>query len=138
MTSKELWFASHVKEISREECLELLASRPVGRIAYCDEAGPVALPVNYILDGQHVLFRISPHSEMAKHLRNGPASFQVDEIDEYTQSGWSVLLRGHAEFIEYDELPDEGSRPEPWAEGHRTFHVRLIPSRITGRRLIEA
>jgi hypothetical protein len=138
MTSKELWFPSHIKEIPRDECLELLASRPVGRIAYCDEGGPVALPVNYVLHGESVMFRISPHSLMARHLRNGPASFQVDEFDEYTQTGWSVLLRGHAEFIEYDELPDPDSRPTPWAEGHRTFHVRLTPTRITGRRLLEA
>jgi nitroimidazol reductase NimA-like FMN-containing flavoprotein (pyridoxamine 5'-phosphate oxidase superfamily) len=138
MTSKELWFASHIKEITREECMELLASRPVGRIAYCDESGPVVLPVNFVLEGDQVMFRTSPHSELARHLRNGPASFEVDEFDEYTQSGWSVLIRGRAEFIEYDDLPDEDHRPTPWAEGHRTFHVRVIPSQITGRRLLEA
>jgi len=94
--------------------------------------------VNFVLDGDQVMFRISPHSQMARHLRNGPASFEVDEIDDYTQSGWSVLVRGHAEFVDYDELPDADHRPEPWAEGHRTFHVRLIPHQITGRRLLEA
>ena len=138
MNIKEHWFPSHIMEIDTDECLELASSRSVGRVAYSDQDGPVAVPVNYVLDGGDVLFRISAHSALAQHLRSGPASFEIDDIDDFTQSGWSVLIRGTARFIEYDRLPEPSERPVPWAEGNRTFHVRITPGSITGRRLLPA
>jgi len=138
MSQEDRWFPGHLKEIDQAECLELLGRSHVGRVAYCDDDGPVVLPVNHVMDGDAVLFRTSPHSSLAQHLRAGPAAFQVDEFDEYTQSGWSVLVRGTAEFVSYDELPDPDARPTPWAEGQRTFHVRITPQAITGRRLLPA
>jgi hypothetical protein len=47
-------------------------------------------------------------------------------------------VRGEAEFVDYDHLPEPAARPTPWAEGNRTFHVRIIASSITGRRLLAA
>jgi uncharacterized protein len=138
MSRNEEWFPSHIREIDAAECLDLLAGTTVGRVAYCDEDGPVVLPVNYVVNGGDVMFRISPHSSLAQHLRSGPAAFQIDESDAYTQSGWSVLVRGTAAFVEYDELPEPTSRPSPWPEGNRTLHVRITPSSITGRRLLAA
>ena len=35
-------------ELDRAECLELLAAKSVGRIAYVGDTGPRILPVNYI------------------------------------------------------------------------------------------
>jgi nitroimidazol reductase NimA-like FMN-containing flavoprotein (pyridoxamine 5'-phosphate oxidase superfamily) len=138
MSSQERWFPSHLRELSTAECLELLAAHQVGRVAYCDELGPVVLPVNYALDQGTVLIQISPHSTLARHLRAGPASFQVDEFDEYTQSGWSVLVRGDAAYVDQDDLPKDDDRPHAWAEGHRTLHVRITPHEIAGRRLLPA
>lgn len=65
----------------------------VGRVAYCDDLGPVALPVNYARDQGAILIQTSPHSTLASRLRAAPASFQIDEFDEYTQTGWNVLVR---------------------------------------------
>jgi hypothetical protein len=138
MTSQERWFASHLRELGTPECLELLAAHQVGRVAYCDDAGPVVLPVNYALDHDTVLIQIAPHSSLARHLRATPASFQIDEYDEYTQSGWSVLVRGDAAYVDSDDLPPDDRRPHTWAEGQRTLHVRITPREIAGRRLLPA
>jgi nitroimidazol reductase NimA-like FMN-containing flavoprotein (pyridoxamine 5'-phosphate oxidase superfamily) len=135
----ELWFPSHLREISEAECLELLASHRVGRVAYCDDQGPVVLPVNYVLAQDSVLIQISPHSTLARHLRAARASFQIDDFDEYNQTGWSVLVRGNATHVDSADLPaDDSDRPHAWAEGQRTFHVRITPSDISGRRLLPA
>jgi len=136
VSQQQGWFPSKLRELDTAECLELLASRSVGRVAYCDEAGPVVLPVNHIVDNGNVLIRVSPHSLLANHLRSGPAAFEVDEFDDFNQTGWSVLVRGMASFLDYDELPDSDTRPTPWAEGQRTFHVRITPTDISGRRLL--
>ena len=93
MSAEERWFPSHLREIGKAECLELLGGHHVGRVAYCDALGPVVLPVNYLLDHGTVLFQISPHSTLAQHLKSGPASFQIDDYDDHNQSGgasWSA------------------------------------------------
>ena len=138
MSPEERWFPSHLKELDKAECLELLASHQVGRVAYCDDLGPVVLPVNYVVDLDTVLLRVSPHSTLARNLRSAPASFEVDDFDDYNQSGWSVLVRGDAAYVDFAELPDEDNRPIPWVEGERTFHIRITPHDITGRRLLSA
>ena len=138
MSPKERWFPSHLREIDRTECLELLANYQVGRVAYCDSLGPVVLPVNYVIDSDTVLLQVSPRSTLAQNLRSAPASFEIDEFDDYNESGWSVLVRGHAAHVDSDELPEEDDRPIAWAEGDRTFHVRITPHDISGRRLFPA
>jgi uncharacterized protein len=138
MNSDERWFPSHLNDMERTECLELLGSHQVGRVAYCDDLGPVVLPVNYVIDHGTVLIQLSPHSTLARNLRSAPASFEVDEFDDYNQSGWSVLVRGAATYVEPDDLRDADDRPVAWAEGERTFHVRITPHDISGRRLLPA
>ena len=131
MGQNERWFPSHLREISKSECLELLASHRVGRVAYCDNLGPVVLPVNYVLDQGTVLIQISPRSTLARHLRSAPASFQIDDVDDFNETGWSVLVRGDAAHVDTPDLPaDDEDRPHAWAEGERTFHVRITPHDI--------
>ncbi|MDQ3157544.1 MAG: pyridoxamine 5'-phosphate oxidase family protein [Actinomycetota bacterium] len=114
MSPNEYWFPSLLREMSRTECLELLASHRVGRVAYCDDLGPVVLPVNYVMDKESVLIQVSPHSTLARNLRSGRASFEVDDFVVYNQSGWSVLVRGDAAHVESADLPDADSRPVAW------------------------
>jgi len=135
MTTGSSWTSGKLRELDPSECLELLRSRSVGRVAFCAEDGPVVLPVNYAVHDGDVLFRTSPHNSIARHVNSRPAAFQVDEIDDFTQSGWSVLLRGTAELVEdVHDLPQE-DRPVSWAEGTRTLYVRVPGGSITGRRL---
>ncbi|MGD9960768.1 pyridoxamine 5'-phosphate oxidase family protein [Nocardioides sp.] len=139
MNLDERWFQGHLMEMSRSECLEALATRPVGRVAYSDADGPVVTPVNFALDGEDVLFRIASWTSLARGL-HGRVAFQVDDFEEYTQSGWSVLVRGQVSFIDHDSSgPGPAvNRPTPWAEGRRDLLVRLSPTQVTGRRLIAA
>ena len=72
MTNDERWFPSHLKELGEPECLERLAEHHVGRVAYCDDLGPVVLPVNYAVDQGTILIQTSPHSTLASRLRTAP------------------------------------------------------------------
>lgn len=131
----EHWFPSHMTEITSAECYELLASRSVGRVAFVVDGAPIVVPVNHAVDGDDIVFRTSPHSELGRSMAHGPVAFQVDDFDDFSQSGWSVLVHGSAH---YDD-PDAGSieeRPRPWAEGVRVLVVRIRPLQVTGRRLI--
>ena len=138
MTNTEHWFPGRLTEMSTTECRDLMGSTSVGRVAFVDEDGPAVLPVNYVLAGGDVLFRTSPYNTLGRHLGEGaPVAFEVDEFDEYTQSGWSVLVRGIATFVGTDDVArDETLQPFSWAEGTRTLVVRVAPQSMTGRRLL--
>lgn len=142
MPESEHWFPAHLKELTEAESWELLRTRPVGRVGYSELEGPVILPVNFVVEEQNsVLFRTSAHNALAQHLTKSPSgvSFQVDDFDEFNQTGWSVLLRCDASFAAPNELPTvDDERPSPWVEGTRTLYVRLTPHTVTGRRLLPA
>jgi uncharacterized protein len=81
-------------DLNRDECLELLGAMSVGRIAYTTDDGPRVLPVNYVLEGDSVVFRTVPDGEVYRHALETTCAFEIDEIDEFYQSGWSVLAVG--------------------------------------------
>ena len=123
-------------EIPAWACRELMKSTLVGRVAFVDEDGPVVLPVNFVLDGDTVLFCTSSANAIGRHLDSATVEFEVHEFDGPTKSGWSVVVRGVASFVSARELSrDEGLPPFSWADGVRTFVVRVTPVSVTGRRI---
>jgi nitroimidazol reductase NimA-like FMN-containing flavoprotein (pyridoxamine 5'-phosphate oxidase superfamily) len=121
-----------LQELTRSECLELAADRRIGRLAVAmREGSPLVVPVNYVLDGEVVIFRTAPGSKLTA-LGERPVSFQVDEIDIAHRTGWSVLIQGVA--IEMS-APPVGTEIESWAPGDKDHWVRIIPASITGRRI---
>lgn len=126
------------EELTTEECWKLLAGHRVGRIAWSGVRGLQVMPVNYTVVDQAILFRTSPTSGIAKALYEAEAAFQVDDVDEFLQSGWSVLVQGSTTYLDTPEdLPhDLSDRPEPWAPGVRQMYIRVDPQTITGRRVV--
>jgi hypothetical protein len=59
-----------------------------------------------------------------------------DEIDEFYQSGWSVLAVGGLQLLTEEEFAclQFGKIPKPWAAGPRGMFVRLPCVQLTGRR----
>ena len=125
-------------ELDRAECLELLAAKTVGRIAYATESGARILPVNYILVGNSVIFRTVPAGEIFHNAVNSNCAFEVDETDEFFQQGWSVVAVGHLQLATEDDFAQirYGKLPEPWAGGDRWMFVRLPCEQVSGRRVI--
>jgi nitroimidazol reductase NimA-like FMN-containing flavoprotein (pyridoxamine 5'-phosphate oxidase superfamily) len=133
---------SVLEELDREECLRLIASGGIGRIAFGSVRGPTVLPVNYRLHRDAIVFRTEPAGPVAEALRTGmrdvdvKIAFEIDSVDEARRSGWSVLVRGPAHQVRSDELASVAAAGvEPWAVGDRRLYVRILPLEITGRRL---
>ena len=122
-----------LEELSRDECLQLLGTLSIGRIAVPTAQGsPLVVPVNYVLDDEVVVFRTGPGSKL-HGLRQHPVSFQVDSIDPLRRTGWSVLVQG----VAYEATPFEVKQltVEPWTGGEKQHWVRLIPLEVSGRRI---
>ena len=121
--------------LDEAECLRLLASRSVGRFAYVARAGtPDIAPVNYVVVDRDVLVRSGPGPKLQAAERRETVAFEVDEVDEATHTGWSVVVVGRARVLREDERAGLDV-PDPWSSGPRRHVVRITPTRITGRRL---
>lgn len=134
--TKESWFPGALKVLSREECMELLTHCSVGRVAWNEPEGPIVLPVNYVMDGSTIVFRTAIDTALARTLHLGFASFQIDEHDDFTQSGWSVLARGVVSCVDANQAREEASTVTPWVNGERNFLMRITPLALSGRRVV--
>ena len=72
----------------------MIAPDGVGRIVFTEARGPVALPVNYRMIGDSIVFRTAATSALQRALRHEQVSFEVDYVDDALAEGWSVLVSG--------------------------------------------
>lgn len=121
-------------ELDDDQCWELAATVPVGRVVWTGPTGPMVVPVNFVVHDRRIVLHTSPYSEMVRDIDDSEVVFEVDEVDPVTRSGWSVLLRGRAHVAFRDthsDLPDV----EPWAEGSRRLTVVIEVEEVSGRRV---
>ena len=125
------------QELTKQECFGLLADQHLGRVVLVDDRGPLALPVNYVVDQHSVLFRTDEGTKLEAASRGGRVAFEVDGVEEATRTGWSVLVRGEAvEVTDPVELARVRQLPlYPWAPGAKGCYVRILPTLLTGRRI---
>lgn len=132
-----------LETLTAAECREHVAAGGIGRFLFVEPGrGPVAIPVNYIMDGDDVVFRSGRQTSIANVLGQDPpgdqqVSFDVDHLDEALAEGWSVLLTGTAHLItDPEELSHAAAlRIRPWPGGERDVFVRMSVSQVTGRRI---
>ena len=122
-----------LERLTRKECYQLLASVNVGRLAVAigPDTGPIVLPVNFALDGEGIVFRTGPGTKR-RAIRGREVSFEVDVIDPFHRTGWSVLVRGNA----YDIVGDTAARVDKWVGGEDDAWIRIEPVAVEGRRIV--
>ena len=132
-----------IEVLDEAECLRLIAPGGIGRIAYQGRFGQAVLPVNYKLHEGAIVFRTALHSPLDEDLQTGIAdaeylvAFEIDELDMAGRQGWSVLIQGPAHRVESDaeRASVVQAGVQNWAPGNRELFVRIVPSRVTGRRI---
>ena len=128
---------SALRHLSRDECLTLMASVPVGRIIYTRRALPAVELVNFALDQGDIVIRTDRGGKLAAATRAAVVAFEADQVDPAGQSGWSVTAIGPAGEVtdpgELARLRTIGLRS--WAPGARDHFIRISPVMLNGRRL---
>lgn len=134
--------ATEMLELTRSECVRLLAATGVGRIAVSvtEWDHPVIRPVNYVFDepSQSVLIRSARGSKLHALLRSAKAAFEIDGFDTARRVGWSVIIGGVSEEItDASELRRiEGLELDPWPPGDKDHWIRIRANTVSGRRIV--
>ncbi|GAA2128650.1 pyridoxamine 5'-phosphate oxidase family protein [Actinomadura napierensis] len=119
------------------ECRDLLRHAEVGRIVFTHNALPAVQPVNYVLDGEDIVFRTSESSRLATAATGAIVAFEIDDFDTDAQTGWSVVAVGPARRV---SAPGqiaalENAELRTWAPGQRDQFIRVRPEMLSGRRI---
>lgn len=123
--------------LDRDECLRLLAQAHLGRVGLTSGALPLILPVNFRLVDDEVLFRSSTGTKLDVATRNTVVSFEVDDFDPLSHSGWSVVVTGRARQLDPEEAAAQERRAPiaRWAPGADGHTVAVSTELVTGRRI---
>jgi nitroimidazol reductase NimA-like FMN-containing flavoprotein (pyridoxamine 5'-phosphate oxidase superfamily) len=120
------------------ESLELLSSVPIGRLVFTMGGLPAVRLVNFVLDGDTLIFSTADGDKYRAAERGDVVAFEVDTVDPDRHLGWTVTAVGHLSVIDPEEA--ESLRHDlllrPWAPNRSTYLIRLGIESLEGRRLL--
>jgi uncharacterized protein len=136
--------ASHtfLLHLRQEECEELLATSTLGRLAVVVDGHPEIFPVIHVFDPDRgcVAFPTNAGTKLHSALDWPFVAYEIDGVDPGDESGWSVLVVGRPEEVTDPEEMARlaAQRVAPWRGEGQVHWLRIVPSKVTGRRISAA
>lgn len=127
MTSDPAEGVTYFSRLDADECWALLAEAQVGRIAWQGDDGIVIMPVNYRVIDRRIVFQTANGGALARLVEPREVAFQVDDIDQDTVVGWSVLVQGTTGEGEPD------AERISWLDGERPVWIAVTAGAVSGR-----
>lgn len=125
-----------METLGEVECRALLGAVDVGRLGIAIMNVPDIFPVNFILDGDDIVFRTAEGTKLAAAVLGKAVAFEADGYDPTAGVAWSVVVHGRA--VEIEKMEDVFAARDfplfPWHSSPKTRFVRIEPQEITGRR----
>lgn len=122
-----------VVALTDRQCWERLRTQELGRLV--THVGDVLdiFPVNYVVDGESVLFRTAEGSKLFELTVNDEVLFEVDDHTE--TDAWSVIVRGRAHALATAEEVQraDGLGLRPWIPTLKYTYVRIDAASLSGR-----
>ncbi len=122
--------------LAERDCIELLARQVLGRVAVVVEGRARVFPVNYVLDGGHIVFRTDEGTKLDAARAGAVVTFEIDQSDPLYHTGWSVMATGPLETVtDSQELGRVRGLPvRAWGREGQHW-VRMPITSISGRRI---
>lgn len=129
----------HFRKLTEAECLALLATTTVGRVAFVDADGIQLIPLNFAVIDEEIYFRTHPETVLHT-LAEGHDSvaFEIDHHGEVSPAGWNVTVKGSTARVSDPDLHAQvmaTSRLRPWVGGVRGEVIHLTRRSVAGRRV---
>jgi uncharacterized protein len=122
-----------VVPLTDAEAWDVLRGQGLGRLAYQIAGEVYIVPVNYVVDGDRVVFRTAEGSKLFGTTVNRGVAFEVDRVD--AEHAVSVVVRGTARHLEGAAADAAEALPlRPWVGTDKFEFVAITIEEITGRR----
>ena len=114
------------RELSHEECLDVLRRNSYGRVAFSLHDRVDVEPIHYVLQGDWLYLRTGVGTKVSTLKHNPWVAFEVDEVT--APFDWtSVVVKGTVYFLSTDA---EGEKSEAYQQALRALQ-RLTPETMT-------
>jgi nitroimidazol reductase NimA-like FMN-containing flavoprotein (pyridoxamine 5'-phosphate oxidase superfamily) len=120
------------------DCLRLMQTVTIGRLVFTEGGLPTVRPVNFVLDGETVVFCTADSDKYRAADRGDVVAFETDSIDAVLQTGWTVTVVGRLSQLTAAEttdvsvdLPVRSLVPGGWPH-----FIRLTIESLRGRRVM--
>jgi len=126
-----------LEDLGHAACWALLCEAEVGRVGVLVDSAPEIFPVNFVVDGEMIVFRTAPGSKLRGLDRSPSVCFEIDGLDPEERTGWSVMVKGRAESVTTgQDLRRAAELPlHYWPLGEKAHWIRIVPRQVTGRRI---
>jgi hypothetical protein len=126
-------------ELSRDECLQLVSSVPVGRVVFTARALPAIQPVSHLVAGAQVIIRASLGAAFTAAVYGSAVvvAYQADLIDPGRRAGWSVVIIGRARRVTSEARAARYRQAlPPWVDGDMDEIVTIDADLVSGFRIV--
>jgi len=126
-----------IVELDEATCWRHLDDASIGRLAVSITNHPDIFPVNYRVRDRTIVIRTAEGQKLAAAVLGTAVAFEVDALDEDTETGWSIVVKGTAaepRRLE-DYLGAEDLEIETWAGGDKSRYIIVTPDEVTGREI---
>jgi nitroimidazol reductase NimA-like FMN-containing flavoprotein (pyridoxamine 5'-phosphate oxidase superfamily) len=125
---------SPVTFLDTDRAWDLLAGERLGRLAVLTDSGVDIFPINYVVQGESLVFRTAEGTKLSAVTAHSEVTFEIDQWNE--DAGYSVVARGRAIPV---SNPEELAQVEalglrPWVPTFKTIFVRIIIHELTARK----
>lgn len=130
---------SRMETVTHGQCMQYLRyGSYVGRVGFVLDGQPMIFPVNYLLEGEVVIFRTASGSALSS-LDGTRVAFEVDNNRPFDRKGWGVVAQGVARGITEPKEMDRLRRGplRSWAWGNPDLWFGISLDAVSGRRIIE-
>ncbi len=129
-----------LRVLTREECLALLATVEIGRIAISARALPVILPVRFAMDGDRIVIATHDGTTLNTATRDTVVAFETDGAAADCEVGWSVHVNGIARHVTDPSTLDRLAELQlpSWSPHQPARFVAISTDHVAGRSAVDA
>jgi len=128
--------APKAENLSPAQCWKLLSETSIGRLAVTVDGHPDVFPVNYLVDGESLIFRTGGGTKIDAIREDARVAVEADAVSAEFGLAWSVVVKGRAEIAVSDDEVLNATKQGmfPWQGVGKDHLVRIVAAEVTGKR----
>lgn len=121
--------------LTRAQCLDLLRTEGIARVAYSQRAMPAIVTVDFAVIDGGLMLRLDETSPELASLRDAVVAFQADHGGPLDAHSWSVSCVGKARLVEdlAEVQATAAAHDWPVTSSTRPAFLRMDPDLLQGR-----
>lgn len=115
-----------LRMLTASECMRLMSTVAIGRVALSHRALPMILPVHFTVDDQRIVIHTAAGTTLHQATDGAVVAFESEGPPGAVEPGWSVVVHGVARHVRGGPADDSGLR-----------RIEITVDRVSGREVLD-